>query len=268
MTTLPPALVRYRSELRDAVEVDLHRRQSRRRTARRAAKLGVPGVAVATAVTILLTLSGGPGLSAADAAVLNGARAALTPPAGTILHDAADITVGNGAPSHYELWAQADSPQAYRVDKAGHEAAWDGTHSSVYDPSSNTIATGGVVPPNHQPVDLAAALRSLLQNGHASVQGATIIDGVAAYELKVSGLGDGWASGVADGTYFVDRSDYHPLLVRTTADCAGSVCAEVIRFRTYEYLPATASNLARLDLAAQHPGATPSSVPAGQQPVK
>ena len=39
-------------------------------------------------------------------------------------------------------------------------------------------------------------------------------------------------------------------------DNQGDQCPETIAFQTYEYLPATPSNLSLLDLSAQHPGAT------------
>jgi hypothetical protein len=64
----------------------------------------------------------------------------------------------------------------------------------------------------------------------------------------------------------VAQSDYRPLVVRTTVDCGhGSPCTEVVRFGTYEYLPATPANLSLLDLQAQHPGAKVVAAPVATQ---
>ncbi len=80
------------------------------------------------------------------------------------------------------------------------------------------------------------------------------MDGVPAYVLSLSGLPEG--GGLANGTYDVAKSDYHPLLLQTTVACQQGQCSETVHFLTYEYLPATPANLSLLDLRAQHPGAT------------
>ena len=82
---------------------------------------------------------------------------------------------------------------------------------------------------DHAPLDAAATLRALVQSGNASVVGTTTIDGVAAYELQVSGAPDA----TLDGTAYVAQSDYRPLLIQTTS-------GETISYSTYEYLPASA----------------------------
>jgi hypothetical protein len=48
-----------------------------------------------------------------------------------------------------------------------------------------------------------------------------------------------------NGTVYVSRSDYRPLLIDTTA-----YGGERIRFQTYEYLPRTAENARILSRAA------------------
>jgi hypothetical protein len=58
MNTLHPDLQRYRVELRDAVETDLERRRSRRRTRTRLVKIGVPGLAVTLGASLTLVLAG------------------------------------------------------------------------------------------------------------------------------------------------------------------------------------------------------------------
>jgi len=138
--------------------------------------------------------------------------------------------------------------------KFGYEAAWNGTTMSSYDAASNTIYVGIYSPQNHAPVDTAATIRSLISSGQAHVAGSTVVDGVPAYVLSLSGLPDG--GGLSDGTYDVAKSDYHPLLLQTTVACQQGQCPETVQFQAYEYLPTTPANLSLLDLNAQHPGAT------------
>ena len=95
---------------------------------------------------------------------------------------------------------------------------------------------------DHAPLDAAAALRALVQSGNASVVGTTTIDGVAAYELQVSGAPEP----TLDGTAYVAQSDYQPLLIQTTN-------GETISYSTYEYLPDTPANLPPLPSASPSP---------------
>jgi hypothetical protein len=212
-------------------------------------------VIVVIAATLAITLSNlGGGVSSADAAILHNAVAALTPPPGTILHEQALVSIGQQAPMRFELWVQADSPQAHRVIKWGQEVSWNGAAYSIYNAESNTIAVGPPVSrqPSHGPADVAAALRASVQSGAATVVGSTSIGGVAAYKLTVSGS----PAQFLNGTAYVAKSDFHPLLIETTRD------GGTIAYQTYEYLPATQANLKLLDLAAAHPGATVITEPA------
>jgi hypothetical protein len=270
MTTLHTGLRIFRDQLRDAIQRDLDRRARRRRGTLRAARLGAAVLAVTAGLTAAVMVTGGAGPRPANAAILRAAAGALTPPPGTILHERAVVSSDVHAPLPIEFWAQADSPYAYRTIKFGRESSWDGVRYATYDPASNTISCdnsgcpwpifterlpAGAGPAPQLPVDFVATLRSLIQTGQARVEGTTVIDGVPAYELTVSGMAPGWTNGVANGTYDVAQSDYHPLLIQTTVDCATGACGETVRFQTYEFLPATSANLALLDLSAQHPGA-------------
>jgi hypothetical protein len=165
----------------------------------------------------VLFLTGGStsGPSAADAAILRHVAAELAPPAGTILHEQAMVSLAGAPAVPYELWAQADAPHAYRIIKFGHEGT--GTRGS----------TG--------PDDFAASLRAMVQSGQATIAATTTFDGVRAYKLTVT------RSPVRflNGTAYVAASDYHPLELDTT-DIVGG---EVIKFTAYEYLPANAANM-------------------------
>ena len=183
-------------------------------------------------------------------AVLRALAAALVPPAGTILHERAMVATPGRTPQHYELWAQADAPQAYRVIKWGHEGSWNGSSFSTYDAQTDTVTVSPASGPrpgaSHEPVDYAASLRALVASGEARVLGTSTIDGVPAYELSVSGE----SVLPAGSTAYVAQSSYRPLVIDYNA-----YGGETISFESYEYLPATRANLALLDLVAQHPGA-------------
>jgi hypothetical protein len=183
-------------------------------------------------------------------ATLRTIAAALAPPAGTILHERAMITTPGHAPALFELWAQIDAPQAYRVIKWGHEGAWNGSAFSNYDAQTNTvtISPAGQQPGrSHGPVDFASSLRALVQSGQARVTGTSTVHGVPAYDLSVGSNGDVLPPG---SSAYVSESDYRPLVIDYNANGG-----ETISFEAYEYLPGNTANLALLDLAAQHPGA-------------
>jgi hypothetical protein len=216
MTELHSGLKLFRGQLRDAVARDLgraqrSRAQRSRAPARLALRVGLPATVAAAATALLLSLTVSSPLPAADAAIMRHVVAALTAPPGTILHERALVTLGS-ATQPYELWVETGGTHAYRVIKWGHEGT--GTSGALVDP--------------------AATLRSMVQSGQAHVDATTTFDGAPAYKLTVTGAPDRWLN----GTVYVSRADYHPLLIDTNG--------EQIAVQTYEYLPATPANMALL----------------------
>jgi hypothetical protein len=185
-------------------------------------RAGVPATAALAAGGLAISLTGGSSVSSADAAVLRHVAAALTSPPAMILHERALVTA-QGVTAPYELWEESVPPYHYHVLKWGHQGAGTAT----------------------APEDFAAELRALVQAGKATVDGTTTIDGASAYKLTVSGSSDRFLNGTA----YVSRSNYYPLEIDTTGGGG-----EKIVFQTYEYLPASAANLA-LIRAAQSSGA-------------
>jgi hypothetical protein len=70
-----------------------------------------------------------------------------------------------------------------------------------------------------------------VQSGQARVDASTTYAGVPAYQLTVAGAPDRWLNGTA----YVARSDYHPLLIESNG--------ESIRYTAYEDLPANAASV-------------------------
>jgi hypothetical protein len=258
MNDIPQELRLFRTQLRDAIERDLHRRPGPRVLRRRSSGVAVSTLAAlaAAGAAFMLLAGGGAQAPSANAAILRHTLAALTPPRGTILYEQAQISTPGHAAQRYALWAQADRPHAYRVIKWGHEASWNGRAFSTYNAATNIISMlpsgrGTVAARSHEPIDYAATLRSLVRSGQAQVAGTTTINGVKAYRLTVSHSPDPFLL----GTVYVAASNYRPLRIQTVT------YHETITFRAYKYLPSTRRNMSLLSLAAQHPGATVMSTP-------
>jgi hypothetical protein len=218
MTQLHAGLDLYREQLRQAIVRDLEARRRASARGRLVVRAAVPAAAAVAAGAVAISLTGGTSVPSADAAILHRVASALTSPPATILHERALVTVGSTT-QPYELWVENVPPYHYHVLKWG---------------QSGTGSTQG-------PYDPAAELRSLVQSGNAQVAGTATIDGEAAYKLTVSGASDRFLNGTA----YVAQSDYHPLEIDTTGNGG-----EQIVFQTYEYLPATAANLAMVRAAA------------------
>ncbi len=217
------------------------------------------------------------------------AEAALTPPAGTILHmkwESTDYptdpacTVARG-PS--EIWVDQTEPHRYR-------ALFDLPSDTGGDPRANVclrgtpLEIGGTltfgaqaewalkfVPPNRLsfnpyalnfPWDPVADLRRAISAGHAHDEGKTRLDGRIVERIRIdppSPCPEPHPCPQA-AYFYVDPETFSPVQADGFATVApGGVRAvryrSVTRYLTFEYLPRTAANLALTDIHAQHPNA-------------
>lgn len=186
--------------------------------------------------------SGGPAV--ADAAIIHHALTAVTAPANAILHEKL-VGVQNGVPVDAEWWQETSPPYASRVIKGpvGHEGevSDNGTTSFEYDPGANTITEQrDSSPPT--PIDPVSQVCQELANGHPQVAGTVVIGGTSLYKIDLPhGL-----------VGYFDINDYRPRYM-DDPQRDGSVVR--VRVLAYRYLPMTASNLALLSVAAEHPTA-------------
>jgi hypothetical protein len=211
--------------------------------------LAVPAsAAAATAAAVLLSAGGAAGPELANAAIIRHVRAELTAPPGSILHEAATVTLPDGSSAPFELWVQTGGTGVYRVIKDGQEVSQSATQNEVYDPSTRTVTVSPLPPAIHarevaRSGDPASTLKQMVNSGQATAT-RTTFRGTPAFELRVRASGDQFPNGNA----YVARSDYRPLEIDSTDGR--------IVFSTYEYLPATPANDALLAVTTAHPGVT------------
>jgi hypothetical protein len=252
---------------------DPTRGTGRRRLAMRVA--AVTGVAAAIALGTLETLPGGREPSSASA--IERAKAALGDADGRILHVVARTTLtgSDGATlrtERTETWELTSPPydtrQVHYSQGVRREIAFaDGT-PEIYDPRRNTISTLSPaldlpergrdanarrsLPP--EPLDAGAerlrdGMLDLLRSGGAREDGHVTVQGREAIRIVAPTEGM---------TLLVDARTYEPIEWSSPVTGIGTTPdrgVQTTRFETYERLPATESNLALLDLRAQHPGA-------------
>jgi hypothetical protein len=240
---------------------------------------------IAAAVTLLFTApwSNSPSFLAR-------AEAALTPDAGTILHEKWEVTSTSTDPActvtrgPNEIWIDQTPPHRYRVLLRNDLPAEPG----VADPRGLACVTGTAselggtlngpwplrfVPPNTLsaspvrlvfPLDPVANLREAISAGRAHDEGKTQLGGRAVERIRIDPPSDcPLPSCPREPTYaYVDPETFYPVETHGPAFIAlvgGPVVARlhlVVRHLTFEYLPRTAANLALTDIRAQHPNAT------------
>jgi hypothetical protein len=197
------------------------------------------------------------------------AQAALTPPAGSVLHEKWQMTVTSTDPAcaatrGNELWVEETPPHRYRalVDFP----ALPGVSSSCS--NGKTVELGGTldsrqtlrfVPPNtlsatgptlQFPSDPVQMLRDALSAGKAVDEGRTQLDGRAVERIRIG-----------DMSVYVDPQTFHPIeidgpVVFHVPNRPAVVLQSVSHILAYDYLPASTANLALTNIRAQHPNAT------------
>lgn len=280
MSSLPQALVQFRTDLEDAISREQARRRVRRRRGGFVA-LAFSALVGATAVALSVSTpwADSPGF-------LERAQAALTPPAGTILHmkyewtstaKALACTVTRGPT---EFWIDQEPPYRYRATNAylpdpaesdlrklicspgtQSELGGDSQRTLVFEPPNTLRVVPGQVELTGNPVE---TLRDAISEGTAHHDGTAQLDGRTVERIRWEAPSDCPFGGcVADPTYaYVDPETFHPVRIESPHGYAmrpGRPTERadiVIRYLTYEYLPRTAENLALTDIRAQHPDAT------------
>jgi hypothetical protein len=280
MTQLPPSLVRFRSQLEDAIRTDagfedttaapvrfdeqlgeaIDRRRRRHRTGLRAAALAVAAL-IATVVVVV----GAPFGGESSASAVERARAAVAGADGQILHVVAVTTLtgpdGVTDTSRSEMWQQSVAPYDHReigfgADGArGRELGTAQGRPQFYDPLTGTIHTTSPEVEAQEPSGLngeitgrglVERMRVLLESGGAREAGRVTVDGREAVRIVADGL-----------TLVVDAGTFRPIEWRLDGPAAGGrYDTSATRIETYEWLPDTPVNRALVSVVAQHPGAT------------
>jgi hypothetical protein len=221
--------------------------------------------------------------------LLERAQAALTPPAGTILHEKSEMTWISTDPActvtrgPSEIWIDQEPPHRYRavlLNDLPPEPPLDprslvcsgGTASELggtFDP--HCTATGcepslRFTPPNtlsHQQIpfrlptgDFATELRNSLGAGRAHPEGKTQLNGRTVERIRVGPPTTCPPGCPREPIYlYVDPETFYPVEIHGYGSIDGLWVRIVTRYLTYEYLPRTAANLALTDIRAQHPNA-------------
>ena len=224
-------------------------------------------LAVATVVALLVTApwSDSPGF-------LERAEAALAQNAG-VLHATWEQTTTSTSPActnthgRNEIWIDQKPPYRYR-------AFIHDFPPGLACPDGSTTEIGGTFEPLHtlvfeppgvlrvsqlmfnMPPDPVRVFRGAIGLGGAHDDGETELDGRSVHRIRFEPCPDGDCPQEASYVY-VDSETFYPVEIRAPgyAD-SGKVSDIVSSYRTFEYLPRTAANLALTDIRAQHPDAS------------
>jgi hypothetical protein len=218
------------------------------------------------------------------------AQAALTPHAGTVLHEKWEATWTSTDPACTvkrgpdEIWIDQTPPHRYRVLFRNDLPAEPGVAAGMLACAKGAASEFGgtvispwplrFVPPNSLtagtvrefrfPLDQVTYLREAISAGRAHDEGKTQLSGRTVERIRLDPPSDCPLPGCPrEPSYaYVDPETFYPVETRSSRVIAlvgGPVVARfhtVERFLTYEYLPRTEANLALTDIRAQHPNAT------------
>lgn len=267
MSSLPESLLRFRTELEDAIHCELEAqatapsngrgartlRAVRRRPGRTALALGAVAAAAAAALFVSSPWRSAPGF-------LERAQAALTPPPGSILHMKwEETTRACTGTSAFEVWIDQAPPHTYRafVPRRPTAPPDPGEPCSTGAPieigGSDEEPTLSFVPPNTlapsqrfffavEP-DPWAAVRTDIKEGRAHREGTTQLDGRTVERVRFD------CERCPTNYGYFDPESLYPV-----AWDFGN--GHVWRYLTWEYLPRTEDSLALTAIRAQHPDAT------------
>jgi hypothetical protein len=266
----PPSLIRFQSELEDAIRRDLARTRPRPRRAALGVRLGAVVLAAAVIAAIaLVTSTAGPDVQTAEATTIARAADALQPASGAILHIDSTLTTtypqGQRWSTRQDVWQQQQGALCNWLNlrrsapgtPAGTESGTVNGRDELYDPVRNTIyiAPPIRVPPPPQGVtlpnecsymaDFAKQVRGLLTSGRARVDGRATIDGRDTIKIVFTRAAETYYV-AADGTYAPVE-----LISGRPTDKNGTTTTV---FQAYEELPGSSHGYL-LSLTARHPSA-------------
>ncbi len=220
-------------------------------------------VAVAAAVALFVTT---PWKTAPAPGFLEEVQAALTPPAGTVLHMKWEVTTTTPAFSctvtrgPYEAWIDQAAPHKFRMllnDSAGLDPRAIACGSGAPSEVGGTLDTQDFPPGLKLPVDLAAWLRERISDGSAHDEGKTEVDGRTVERIRLDGPKDCPVSGCERDpvSVYVDPETFHPIQIESPhgyINLSGRIVRFdiVSRYLTFEYLPGTDENRALADIRA------------------
>ena len=282
MSSLPPSLVRFETELGTAIG-----RRNRRRPARLALR-----TALATAAVAAIALGTLSAVSGHDPSAVARAAAVLTAPGDAIVHVVLVTTEtradGTTSSQRSESWERIGPDNAVREIHSGaggtFESATVGGETQLYDPALNTIYIQGSEADTPDAQRSAKAVQASQAAAMDAVKAAKAVqDGAPRagagpaetdrFRTKIAALLSSGAvhedghvtvngrdeirivAASGDMSLLIDASTYEPIEWREWG-VASDGGTSVTRFTTFERLAATDANAALLSLPAQHPGAT------------
>jgi hypothetical protein len=252
-----PLSVEHWSEIeRDAAA----RHRARRR--RRVACIGGAAIAVAVSLVLYGGAIGGSGPSPLERA----SAAVSTWPAGMILHTQQRMVSHFDQPVYVEdTWQLTSPPYTKRIVNSfadgvptdTTESTLDGNgNGAFYDQSTNQVVETTNLAASWRPTGVDSethdTIEAYIARSHATSLGPSEVDG-----HQVIGF-EAWG----DERMFIDVKTYLPVMDQSYGMGVGPERNGYDTHYTFELLPDTAANHELVDLAAQHPGTTVSTLPA------